>query len=126
MRTVRVVVAALALLLCAPLLAADPPLTALTIEVTNLDGKPLDRMSVIVRFLNARALGKFAKKLPTSWETRTNLQGLVRIPRVPQGKVLVQAIAKGYQTFAQEYVVAEPEQKITVKLNPPQPQYSSH
>ena len=125
MRTIRVLVAALALL-SAPLLAADPPLTALTIEVTNLDGKPLDRISVIVRFLNARALGKFAKKLPTSWETRTNLKGIVKIPRVPQGKVLVQVIGKGYQTFAQEYAVDQPEQKITVKLNPPQPQYSSH
>ncbi len=124
MRTVIMVLVALALLSLRA--QAAPPMTALRVEVTNLDGKPIERASVIVRFLNARALGKFAKKVPTSWETRTNLEGVVRIPQVPQGKILVQVIAKGYQTFAQQYSVAEVERTIEIKLNPPQPQYSAH
>jgi len=105
---------------------ADPPMTRLRVEVKTLGGKPVDRASVIVRFVEGRSVVKFGKKIITSWETRTNAQGVAKIPSLPQGKILIQVIAKGYQTFGKDFEIDEEEKTIEIKLNPPQPQYSVH
>lgn len=107
-------------------LLAEKDLAALQIEVKDLQGKPVDRASVIVRFVQGRSKAKFGKKIRTSWELRTNQQGLAKIPPIPQGKILVQVIAKGYQTYGQTHEIEEEEKTVEVKLNPPQPQYSAH
>jgi hypothetical protein len=105
---------------------AESDMATLRIEVKTLGGKPVERASVVVRFVEGRSIAKFGKKVRTSWETRTNTEGVAKVPPLPQGKILIQVIAKGYQTFGQEFEVAEEEKTIEVKLNPPQPQYSVH
>jgi hypothetical protein len=107
-------------------LAAEKELTQLQVEVKNLDGKPVDRASVIVRFVEGRSKVKLGKKIITRWELRTNQQGMAKIPTIPQGKILVQVIAKGYQTYGKTHEVEEEAKTIEVKLNPPQGQYSAH
>lgn len=101
-------------------------MTKLTIEVTNDDGKPVDRASVIVRFVKGHSLVKLGKHVNTQWEMKTNQEGRVTIPPIPQGTILVQVIAKNYQTFGDNFDVDEPEKTIPIKLNPPQKQYSAH
>lgn len=101
-------------------------MTRLRIEVRNYNNKPVERASVVVRFVEGRSPAKLGKKVITQWELRTNQEGIVRVPPIPQGKVLVQVIAKGYQTFGQTFEVAEEEKTLEIKLNPPQPQYSAH
>lgn len=108
------------------ILRADPPMTKLQIEVKSHTGKPIDRASVVVRFLQGRAVAKLGRKTRTHWELRTNQEGIARIPPIPQGKILVQVIAKGYQTFGQTIEVTEEEKTVEVKLNAPQQQYSAH
>ena len=101
--------------------AADP--TNLTVHVVSaVNGKPIDRASVIVRF--KEGLGVNLKKIRTSWETKTNQDGNVTLPPMPQGKVEIQIIASNYQTFGDLFVTDKPEQTIEIKLNPPQQQYS--
>ena len=112
-------------LLATPLLA-DTPMTNLRVEVTNDIGKPVDRAAVIVRFVKGRSVAKFGKKMITNWEMRTNSEGWVKIPPIPQGEILVQVIARNYQTFGQSYEVNEEDRTIQVKLNPPQKQFSVH
>lgn len=111
---------------CVVPLRADPPMTRLQVEVKTLGDRPIDRASVIVRFVEGRSVAKFGKKIRTNWEMRTNQDGVAKIPPVPQGKILVQVIAKGYQTFGQTFDVNEEEKTLEIKLSPPQPQYSSH
>ena len=107
-------------------LLADKEMTTLQIEVKNPDGKPVDRAAVIVRFVEGRSKVKFGKKIITRYELRTNQQGMAKIPPIPQGKILVQVIAKGFQTYGQTHSVEEEEKTIEVKLNLPQSQYSAH
>ena len=57
-------------------------------------------------------------------ETKTNQQGSVSIPEIPQGKITIQIIADNFQTFGSVYELNQPEQIISIKLNPPQAQYS--
>ncbi len=106
--------------------ADDPPMTTLRIEVKSIHDKPVERASVIVRFVKGRSIKKLGRKIRKNWELRTNQEGVAKIPPIPQGTVLVQVIAKGYQTFGQEFEVEEEEKTIEITLNPPQPQYSSH
>ena len=107
-------------------LFADPPMTKLTIEVKTAGGNPIDRAGVIVRFVEGRSYVKLGKKIRTTYELRTSQEGLAKIPAIPQGKILIQVIAKGYQTFGRNFDVDEEEKTIEIKLNPPQSQYSAH
>jgi len=107
-----------------PLLGAD--MTTLTISVKSPGGKPVENASVIVKFVKGRSKTKFGKKIRTEWELRSNQEGLAKIPPIPQGTILIQIIAKDYQTFGQNFDVDEEAKTIEIKLNPPQPQYSAH
>jgi hypothetical protein len=107
-------------------LLAAAEMTTLTVEVKTPSGNPVDRASVIVKFVKGRAKMKLGKKILKTWETRTNQEGVVKVPPIPRGTIQVQVIAKGYQTFGQLFEVDEEQKTIEVKLNPPQDQYSSH
>jgi hypothetical protein len=48
------------------------------------------------------------------------------VPEIPQGKIRIQVIAKGYQTFGQVFDVTQEEITIPITLNPPQQQYTAH
>ncbi len=115
-----------ALLLCGVGVRADAPMTKLTIEVKTLAGKPIDRAGVIVRFVKGRSVVKLGRKVRTTYEMRTSQEGIAKIPSIPQGEILIQVIAKGYQTFGKTFDVDEAEKTIEIQLNPPQAQYSSH
>ena len=119
----------LALTACLPaaLFAEDDDgTTRLTIKVTTETGRPIDRASVIVRFKGGRSLRKFGRNVRTSWELRTNQDGEAKIPPVPQGNILVQVIAKGYQTYGDTLTIEEAEHTVDVKLSKPAKQYSAH
>jgi hypothetical protein len=114
----------IALTLCSLPVLADSDMTLLRIEVKTLAGKPIERASVIVRFLGGRSAAKLGRKTRTTYETRSNQEGVVRIPQIPKGKIRIQISAKGYQTFGQDFQVEEDERTLEIKMNPPQPQYS--
>ncbi len=114
------------LVLVAAGLAAETELTTVTVSVRSPYDNPVDNASVIVKFVKGRSKAKLGKKIITSWERRTNQEGLAKIPPIPQGSILVQVIAKGYQTFGQTFEIDEEQKTVEVKLNPPQAQYSSH
>jgi hypothetical protein len=105
---------------------ADPPMTKLTVEVKSLEGKPIDRAAVVVKFVEGRSVIKLGKKIRTTYELRTDQDGQARIPSIPQGKIQVQVIAKNYQTFGKTFDVDQEEKTIEVQLNPPQAQFSAH
>lgn len=107
-----------------PLLAAD--MTTLTIQVKDHAGKPIGHASVIVRFVKGHSVVKLGKKIRTEWELQTNDDGVAKIPPIPQGTILVQVIAKDYQTFGDNFDVDQEQKTLDITLNPPQPQYTAH
>jgi hypothetical protein len=83
------------------------------------NGKPVKNAAVIMHPVNSK--GKQAKggmELKTDTEGRTNFDG------IPYGMLRVQVLAKGFQTFGEDYDVNKPEMEITIKLKRPQGQYS--
>jgi uncharacterized GH25 family protein len=119
-------IAAFLCLATLPARAAEHPTATLRVEVKDVGGKPVERATVKVRFIQGHSVIKLGKSISTSWELRTNQEGVAKIPPIPQGKIQVQVIAKGYQTFGQTYNITEEEKTIQLTLNPPQPQYSAH
>ncbi len=105
---------------------ADDQMTRLRVDVKTLGGKPIERASVVLDFVQGRSAVKLGKKIIKHWEIRTNQDGVAKLPPIPQGTVRIQVIAKGYQTFGEVYEVEEEEKTIEIRLNPPQPQYSAH
>jgi hypothetical protein len=102
------------------------PMTRLNIVVKSQAGHPVDRASVVVKFVQGHSVVKLGKAIRTTFELRTNQDGEAKIPTIPQGKIQVQVIAKGYQTFGQIFDVTEEEKTLDVTLNPPQQQYTAH
>jgi len=113
---------AVALLLCTTS-AFTAETTNLTVQVNSADtGRPIDRASIVIKFRHGRNIN--LKKIITNWETKTNQEGNVRIPSMPQGEVQIQVIAQHFQTYGKIYQLTEPDQTVSIKLNRPQPQYS--
>ncbi|HEX3744574.1 MAG TPA: carboxypeptidase-like regulatory domain-containing protein [Bryobacteraceae bacterium] len=102
--------------------------TQITVVVKTLAGRPIDRAEVIVRWkANAKhPRNSFGKNIRTQFESRTDQDGSVSFPGVPQGNIQIQVNAKSYQTFGKIFDIDEEEKTVEVKLNPPQQQYSSH
>ena len=129
MRKIVLLFPAILLALALPVFAADEEedeTTRIKVEVITQGGKPIERASVIVRFVEGRSIAKLGKKIRTTWEMRTNQEGMARMPAIPQGKIMIQVIAKGYQTFGDTFQIEEPEKTVEIKLNRPQAQYSAH
>jgi len=118
------IVSAIVLSLAVTALAA--PMTKINIVVKSQTGKPVDRASVVVRFIQGHSIVKLGKAVRTTYELRTNQEGEASIPSIPQGKIRIQIIAKGYQTFGQDFDISEDEKTVNVTMNPPQQQYSAH
>jgi hypothetical protein len=101
-------------------------MTKLNVHVATPGGRPIEHADVVVKFISGHSAILLGKAIRTSWEMRTNQEGVAKVPEVPQGKILIQVIATGYQTFGQTYEIYELEKTIDIKLNSPQEQYSAH
>jgi len=122
----RKLVLLLALLLPVVPVRADDE-TRIQIHVTNQRGKPVDRASVIVKFVSGRPLKTLGlKKARLSWELKSSQEGMAKIPSIPKGKILIQIIAKNYQTFGETYDIDEDDRTVDIVLKDPQEQYSVH
>ncbi len=105
-------------------LAAAVPMTNITVKITDQRGKAIERADVIVRFKNNRSVKKLGGKITTSWEMRTNMEGVAKILPIPQGTIQIQVIAKNYQTFGDDFDIYEDSKTVEIKLNAPQSQYT--
>ena len=82
-------------------------------------GKPVRNAAVILH-----PVGKNAKQKKTGFELKTDADGKTRFDGIPFGLLRVQVIAKGFQTFGDDFQINQPEQNITIRLKRPQGQYS--
>ena len=109
-----------------PTLRAATPMTKITVQVMGPNDKPVDRASVIVKFVDTPETLKLKIKSHTQWQLKTQQNGKATIPSIPQGTIQVQVIAANLRTFGGLFEVHETEKTLEIKLDPPQPQYSAH
>ena len=107
-----------------PAAAADEN-TRLTIQVlTDETKKPVASAHVVIRFVSGKKL--FIKKIQTSWEAQTNKKGEVALEDIPLGEVKIQVIAKGYQTFGDDFKLSKSDETLTILMKPPAKQISGY
>jgi hypothetical protein len=88
-------------------------------QVVKADnGKPVRNAAVILHPVTKE--GWQSRK---GSELKTDAEGNSSII-VPYGKVRIQVIAPGFQTYGEDYVFSEPQRTIVIKLNRPSDQYS--
>lgn len=98
---------------------SPPPTARLDVLVLrDDDGKPLENASVIFHPMKDG-------KDEGGMELKSNEDGKTMIDVLPLGyDVLLQVIAKGYQTYGQEYKIDKPQMSFEIRLKRPGGQYS--
>jgi hypothetical protein len=89
----------------------------LKIQVTNPSGSPVANASVYVRYY--RDGGLLHHDQLAELDLKTNQDGSVKVPPVPQGKIQIQVIAQGWHTFGEWYYIEKDEQAVTIQLKEP-------
>ena len=57
-------------------------------------------------------------------ELKTDPEGKANYDGVPYGKMRIQVLAPGFQTYGDDYEVSQPTMDVTVKMKRPGKQYS--
>ncbi len=83
------------------------------------NGKPVRNAAVVLHPVNDD--GKQAKN---GFELKTDLDGKTEYDGVPYGKLRIQVIANGFQTFGDDFDIQQPQRDIVIRLKRPSSQYT--
>ena len=99
-------------------LSAGPQDEEVRLEVAitaEESGDPVTNATVYLKYEEKRFLRKDKK---IEFTSKTNDDGKAVFPLVPEGRVLVQIVAKGWKTYGKYYELEGPKQTLEVKLQP--------
>ena len=100
--------------------AEEEPTAAVNFLVLKDDnGKPVRNAAVIMHPVNSRG-----QQQRGGMELKTDSEGKSSFDGVPYGKLRVQVLAQGFQTFGEDYDVNQAKMDLTIKLKRPQGQFS--
>jgi len=97
--------------------SSDSSTSKIRIQVKDGHDQPVSNASVYVRYYMPGGFLRHEKLAELSF--KTNQEGAVKVPEVPQGKVLIQVIATGWHTFGKWYDMDKDEESVSIKLEPP-------
>jgi len=98
----------------------NEPTAVLTFLILKEDnGKPVRNAAVIMHPVN-----NHGRQERGGLELKTDGDGKASFDGIPYGKLRVQVLAPGFQTFGEDYEVNQGRMDFTVKLKRPQGQYS--
>ena len=96
-----------------------PLATVSFVVVRDENGKPVRNAAVVLH-----PVEDSGKQARGGIELKTDPEGKAGYDGVPYGKMRIQVLASGFQTFGNDYDISHPEEQITVKLKRPGKQYS--
>jgi len=108
-----------AVLLASVVLAQDDMAVLNFIVIRDYSGKPIRNASVVMH-----PVEKNGKQSKGGLQIKTDADGKASFDGVPYGKLRVQVLATGFQTFGNDYAIDKPIVEITVKMKRPVGQYS--
>ena len=116
-RRIALIVVPLMLVLAAAAAENTSKLDFLVLKESN--GKPVRNASVVLHPVNGHG-----KQEGGGLQLKTDADGKTSFDGAPYGKLRIQVLAPGFQTFGADYEVNQPSMEITIKLKRPQEQYS--
>jgi hypothetical protein len=100
--------------------ADDAKVSTLKFTVLKSEsGKPVRNASVILH-----PVDKNGRQARGGLQLKTDAEGKASLDAVPYGKLRVQVLAPGFQTYGEDYDIDSDAKEIVVKLKRPQKQYS--
>jgi hypothetical protein len=97
----------------------DPVAVLNFVVLKDYNGKPVRNAGVVMH-----TVGKNDKQERGGLELKTDAEGKASFDGIPYGKLRVQVLAPGFQTYGEDYDVNQPTMEITIKLKRPEGQYS--
>ena len=98
----------------------EPPQAVLNfVVVKDFNGKPVRNAAVVMHAVNGHG-----KQERGGLELKTDADGKASFDGMPYGKLRVQTLAPGFQTFGEDYDIEQPTVEITIRLKRPEKQYS--
>ncbi len=85
----------------------------------NENGKPVRNAEVVLH-----PVDKDGRQGKGGLELKTDPEGRASCPAAPYGKMRVQVLARGFQTYGEDFEISQPQQEIIIKLKRPQEQFS--
>jgi hypothetical protein len=89
------------------------------VVVRDYNGKPIRNAAVVMH-----PVAKSGKQEKGGLELKTDADGKASFDGIPYGKLRVQVLIQGFQTFGGDYDISQPNTEITVKLKRPTRMYS--
>ncbi len=89
------------------------------IVLKDANGKPLRNASVVMH-----PVGKSGKQSRGGLELKCDAEGKASFDGVPYGKLRIQVLAPGFQTYGEDFDIDKPVEEIMVKMKRPTEQYS--
>jgi len=83
------------------------------------NGKPVRNASVIMHPVDSHG-----KQEKGGMELKTDPDGKANFNGIPYGKLRVQVLASGFQTYGDDFDIGKPKMEITIKLKRPKGQLS--
>ena len=99
--------------------SGDSSATLNFVITKDTNGKPVKNAAVILH-----SVDKEGRQSKGGLNLKTSEEGKASVPGVPFGKMRVQVIAKGFQTYGEDIDITQAEQEIVIKMKPPAEQYS--
>ena len=98
----------------------DEPTSWISFVVTKEDnGRPVRNAAVIMHPVNTKG-----RQERGGLELKTDAEGKANLDGIPYGKLRIQVLAKGFQTYGEDFDVKGPKTDLIIKLKRPQGQYS--
>jgi len=98
----------------------EEPVSTLNFVVLKDDnGKPIRNAAVVLHTVDSKD-----KQERGGLELKSDAEGKCNIDGIPYGKLRIQVLANGFQTYGGDYDVQQPNMDITIKMKRPGGQYS--
>ena len=87
--------------------------------VKKHNGKPIRNASVVLHLVNDKG-----EQQKGGYQLKTATDGRTSFDSAPYGKLRVQVIAPGFQTYGEDFDISQPSHEFLIQMNRPQEQYS--
>ncbi len=97
----------------------DPTCFVSFVILKDSNGKPVRNAAVIMHPVDPKG-----KQGRGGMELKTDAEGKTSFDYVPYGKLRVQVLAHGFQTYGEDFEIDKPKADFTIKLKEPASQFS--
>jgi hypothetical protein len=91
------------------------------VVIRDYNGKPVRNASVVLHLVTEKG-----KQERGGIELKTDPDGKANYDTIPYGKLRVQVLMTGFQTYGADYDINQAEMEITIRMKRPEAQFSAY